>query len=137
MRSIVRLYGLNGRSHWLAQGLNPPFVFPELFTRITYGELKGIEVGRDFLSRFVTSNSINVMIERTPKVMHNIAGNERPFLERGFLFNSKDNTIPGKVGISLIDKTIRITIHPGFDLILERVEVFFGVTNPCQCTVNR
>jgi hypothetical protein len=32
----------------------------------------------------------------------------------------------------MVDKTIRVIIHPGFDLILEGVEVFLGMSNPCQ-----
>lgn len=133
VRSIVRLHGLNGRSHWLAQGFkSPPVALPELFTRVAYGEHEQLVVGRDFLTRFVNGDCINIMIERTPQVMHNIAGNERPFLERGFFFNSKDNTIPGKVIIRLVDKTIRVIIHPGFDLILDGVEVFLGMSYPCQ-----
>lgn len=132
VRSIVGLHGLNGRSHWLAQGFkSPPVALPELFTRVAYGEHKLSLVRRDFLSRFANGDCINIMIERTPQIMHDIAGNERPFMERGFFFNSKDNTIPGKVSIRMVDKTIRVIIHPGFDLILEGVEVFLGMSNPC------
>ncbi len=132
VRSIVRLHSLNGRSNWLAQGFkSPPFLLPELSTTIAYGEHKFPVVGRDFLSRLINSDCINKIVERAPQIMHDITGDKTPFLQRGFFLNSKDNRIPGKVSISFVNNSIRAFIHPGFDLILEGVEIFFGMFDAC------
>jgi hypothetical protein len=124
VRSMVRLYSLDCCLHSVTQRSDSPLATGELFRTAGDGKSQLVGSRRGRSPRFTNCNRVDRMIQSAPKVMDAISGEQRPSLDAGRIQHPQEEGMSGVIGVCLLDGCVRVTLHPGANLILDGLKVF-------------
>jgi hypothetical protein len=129
MRSIVRLRRLDSCLNWIAYRPKLPAFDGSIIEGVTTvrdGELQLARISGQVGRSLVNGNCINEMVESVPEIVESVGDDQRPSLYgRGFI-NPNDDAVSCAIRILLCEQTVRVSVRPCQDFILEGLSMFLA-----------
>lgn len=123
VRSIVRLYPLDGCPHCAAQVLDPPSGFGKLFTGLGDRELPLGALG-SLNPKLTDGNGIDEVVQGRPEVVDEISKDQRPSVEVGCESKSDRDGAGISFRVGIFGQDIRLGLFPRPDFSVEGFGVF-------------
>jgi hypothetical protein len=76
--------------------------------------------------RFMRGDCIDKMVEGGTQIVDTVSRYERPSQNRRRFINLENQAVTGAIRTELIHETIRVSVHPGAEFILDGLGVFLG-----------
>jgi hypothetical protein len=128
MRSLVRLHILNSCPHRIANGAESPSSDFAVKVRplIGDGESKPAFIGGRLRRSLMDSYGVDKVVKGCPQVVETISDHQRPSLERRRFVDAQNKAVSGALRVCLWNDTIRASVCPGSDFILDGLSVFLS-----------
>lgn len=129
MRSVVRLKQLKDCFNWVANtSKQSPFnSVIKLIPTICNGEGQTPIMRRRIGSpSLMDSHGIDKIVESTSEIVDAIPNYQSPMAKRRRFILSQEKAISGVIRICLFGETVRVSIHPGLDFILDGLSVLLA-----------